>query len=394
MTTNQSGPLIQAVPCGTHAPITAEQCLKGFHVWVENSHDIVAEITREGVLVYVSPNVKTVLGYDANEVRGTNVLAHAHQDDLAELRARLIAPEGWATCRYRHQDGSWRWLELSAREPLAPGGGNVWVVARDITGRKWAEDERLQLREQLRQAQKLELLGTLAAGVAHDFNNLLSAIILNANLARFESAGRPAAEERLDDILTASQRATNLVRQILAFTRQEIPERQPIPLQPVISEVLKLLRPTLPATIEVRVDVRDNTSQIVADATEIHQVLMNLCTNAAHAISPNRGRIDVRLDSLIVDGLYTRTQPKLGEGSYVRLSVSDNGSGMDADTLQRIFEPFYTSKSRHHGTGLGLAIVQRIVKQHNGAIHVSSEPGRGTAFELFFPRHETRPERK
>jgi PAS domain S-box-containing protein len=374
------------------SPQRTEDPLKGFHVWVENAHDILVEVTREGVIAYVSPNVKAVLGYAPEEVLGTNVLDHVHEEDLAYARVHLAAPEGWSTCRYRHRDGSWRWMEMSARDGLAAGApGHMWFVARDVTGRKLVEDERHELQQQLRQARKLELLGTLAGSIAHDFNNLLSGIVLNANLARQAVPDRPVARERLDDLLIAGRRASALVKQILNYSRPEKLERLPIQFQPVISEVLKLLRSLLPGGIDLRADVRDSASLVLADATAIHQVLMNLCTNAAQAMRGLSGRIEVRLDSLLVDEIYTRTHPQLRPGSYVRLMVSDAGIGMDAGKLQHLFDPFYLARGPREGTGLGLAIVQRIVTDHNGAIHVSSQPGEGTVFELFFPRYESRP---
>lgn len=383
---------IQTAPPGARAPDTVVQRLHRFQMWMETSHDVVAEVTLQGGLVYISPNVKTVLGYEPTEVTGRSILAPVHPEDLAQVQAKFVSPQGWGTCRYRHHDGSWRWIEASGRKFTAPDGEErIWLIVRDVTGRKLAEDERQKLEAQLRQSQKLEALGTLAGGIAHDFNNILAAIILSAELARLETAGQAEVQQRFEQILTAGNRAKILVQQILTFSRPQLQERQPIKLHAVISEALGLLRSTLPATIELRADVRDSSSQVLADPTQIHQVLMNLCINAAQAMTARPGRIDVQLDSFFVDSLYPRAQPKLREGAYVRLIVTDTGSGMDAATLKRIFEPYFTTKGEANGTGLGLATVSQIIKNHDGAIHVSSQPGEGTVFELLLPRHEACP---
>ena len=389
MSLNLSAPVAPAAGPASHRPPASDQRLRRFDLWVENSHEVTAEVTLDGRIAYLSPNVRAVLGYDSEEALGSQILALVHPEDLPQLQAHFAAPVGWVTCRVRHDDGSWRWLEASGRKFLsASGEERLWITARDVTGRKLAEDESHRLAAQLQHAQKFEVLGTLASGIAHDFNNLLTAIMINTDLIRLETAGNPTMQERLDLMRAASGRAKGLVQQILSFSRQQTEERQPVKLHAVINEVIKLLRSSLPATVEIRCDVRDTASLVLADPTQVHQLLMNLCTNSVHAMRSRRGRIDVRLDSLFVDQLYQRAEPKLREGGYVRLTVSDTGSGMDAGTLKRLFEPFFTTKEDGDGSGLGLAVVHRIIKGHRGAVHVSSQPGEGTTFEIFFPRHE------
>jgi len=247
--------------------------------------------------------------------------------------------------------------------------------------------ERNKLEIQLRQSQKMEAIGTLAGGIAHDFNNILGAIIAFTELARLDAGDNQAVQDCLKQVLKAGDRAKGLVQQILSFSRQNKVERRVVLLQPIVKEVLKLMGSTLPASIEVGSDIRPDAGTVLADTTQIHQVLVNLCTNAAHAMRGQNGRLEVRLDETQVDEALAHTQPDLRPGKYVRLTVSDNGHGMDAATLSRIFEPFFTTKGPGEGTGLGLSVVHGIMQDHEGAIQVASQPGCGTVFQLFFPLH-------
>ena len=247
--------------------------------------------------------------------------------------------------------------------------------------------ERQRLAEQFRQAQKMEALGMLAGGIAHDFNNILGVITGYAELAREEVERAGDADKYLDGVLTGTRRATELVRQIFKFSRLREQERQPIEPKQIVNETLELLRAAVPATIEFNLSIADDAPVILADATQIHQVLMNLGTNAAHAMSERGGRLTVRLENCIVDADLAATHPDLRSGRYARLTVSDNGHGMEAKILERIFEPFFTTKAPGSGTGLGLAVVHGIVKAHEGAIVVSSRPGESTTFQVYFPAH-------
>jgi len=270
---------------------------------------------------------------------------------------------------------------LVSGQPIFDAGGTklgAVVALHDITERK-------QLEGQLQQAQKMEAIGQLAGGIAHDFNNILGAIIGYTELAKQDADGNEAVLQSLEAVGTASQRATGLVRQILAFSRQEDQERKPIQLVQVISEALKLLRATLPSAIEVRTTLDETASLVLADATQIHQIVMNLATNASHAMKDSPGVLDVKLTGIDVDANFARTQMDLRPGRYVRLSVSDTGHGMDRTTLDRIFEPFFTTKPPGKGSGMGLSTVLGITKSHHGAIIVYSQPGEGTAFHLYFP---------
>lgn len=272
------------------------------------------------------------------------------------------------------------------RDPLGQPV-NILEVNADITSRRHAEE--LQTR-----SQKLEALGTLAGGIAHDFNNILLAIHGNANLAMADLPEEHPAQQSLTEILKAGTRASELVKRILGFSRPQEQKKQALQLQPVIEEALKLIRATLPARVRFATYFAPDVPPAKVDAGQIHQVVVNLATNAAHAIGEKNGTIEVRLDAVNVSADDTRTAANLREGPYVRLFVSDDGCGMDRATLNRIFDPFFTTKKQAEGTGLGLSVVHGIVSSHNGAISVTSHPGEGTAFHLYFPVATELPEMK
>jgi signal transduction histidine kinase/ActR/RegA family two-component response regulator len=248
-----------------------------------------------------------------------------------------------------------------------------------------AHVDRERAQAQLRQAQRIQSLGTLAGGIAHDFNNVLVAIGGNVELAAHGLPADHPARKHLQRIERATRRAADLVRRILAFSRPQEPRRASIRLQPVVEEVLKLLRATLPAGIEIRTRFDAGTPDVLADSNQVHQVLMNLGTNAAHAMGERGGVLEVQLGPVTLDAGAPTIPPGLGAGRYARLSVRDTGSGMDRATLERIFEPFYTTKAPGQGTGLGLSVVHGIMKSHDAAITVDSQVGVGTTFHLDFP---------
>jgi PAS domain S-box-containing protein len=265
------------------------------------------------------------------------------------------------------------------RDKTGRNYGRIWSF-RDIT-------ERRKLEAQFRQAQKMESIGMLAGGIAHDFNNILSAILGNLYLAKLEVADQPVVMEHLDNITQATKRATDLVNQILTFSRKNKQEREPVMLNHVVLEALKLLRASVPATIRIQTDLTQ-TPTVLADATAIHQVIMNLGTNAWHAMRDKPGTLKVEMGVIEADVDFAGTHPGLHPGRYVRLAVSDSGHGMDAPTMERIFDPFFTTKAVGEGTGLGLAVVLGIMQSHDGVITVYSEPGVGTTFHLYFPVFE------
>jgi signal transduction histidine kinase/CheY-like chemotaxis protein len=247
--------------------------------------------------------------------------------------------------------------------------------------------ERQRLEEQYRHSQKMEAVGTLAGGIAHDFNNILTGISGYCELAQIESEPGSPVVPHLQAVKDGARRATELVRQIMAFSRQQQPRRQALQLSDVVDEAMKLLRATIPATIEIKTHYDENLPLVLADPTSVHQVVVNLGTNASHAMKDRPGRLDVSLARVEVDADFVEAHPGLRAGPHVRLIVSDTGTGMDAATLARIFEPFFTTKGPGEGTGLGLAVVHGIVKSHDGGVFVYSQPGLGTKFQVYFPVH-------
>lgn len=261
--------------------------------------------------------------------------------------------------------------------------GRIWSF-RDIT-------ERRKMEGQLQQMQKMESIGQLAGGIAHDFNNILTALVGNIYLARTDASISPDVLGYLDNLNAATQRAADLVNQILTFSRQKKPEREAIQLNDTVMEALKLLRASLPAGIRIQTELTE-TPAVLANATAVHQVIMNLGTNAWHAMRPHPGVLKVDMRTIEADADFVKLHPELHPGSYVMLSVSDSGCGMDRATQQRVFEPFFTTKSVGEGTGLGLAVVHGIMRSHEGAITVYSQPGEGTTFHLYFPALAVSPE--
>jgi PAS domain S-box-containing protein len=260
--------------------------------------------------------------------------------------------------------------------------GRVWHF-RDVSERRQMDRDRARAEMRLRQSQKMEALGTLAGGIAHDFNNILAIIYGYAEIASGEAgAGSPVREE-LQEVLRAADRARDLVQQILAFSRQTEQEKRPTQIGLIVKEAMKMLRASLPSTIDIRSRI-DSRAVVMADATQIHQVLMNLCTNAAHAMRDNGGFLEVSLQDVRLD-VPVSSFADLEPGSYLRLTVKDTGHGIDPAIVDRIFDPFFTTKEKGAGTGLGLAVVHGIVESHGGSIEVESAPGRGTTFHVYFP---------
>jgi PAS domain S-box-containing protein len=278
-------------------------------------------------------------------------------------------------------------VDCSIKAVRDEAGQVSFVIAegRDITERKQSERDRSRLETQLRQAQKIEAIGTLAGGIAHDFNNLLTSIFGNAEVAALEVPKDHPVQDRLVELLQAAHRARDLVNQILIFSRRQEQERRPLQLGPIISEALKLMRASLPRTVEITAQIPLESASVLADPVQIHQVVMNLCTNAAHAMREMGGKLTVSLVPVDVDADFARLHPKLQVGPYLRLAVSDTGHGIEAETLDRIFEPFFSTKPPGEGTGLGLSVVHGIMANHDGAVTVYSQVGYGTTFHLYFP---------
>ena len=325
-------------------------------------------VTYESFLACVHPD-------DRDLVRRTYATS-VEQRVPYDLVHRLLMPDG--RVKFVHERCETRY-DADGHPTVSLG------TVQDITERRQAEQTRLALEAQLRQAQKLEALGTLVGGIAHDFNNILTAILGHAEWLASELPAASTLRAGVDSILDASHRARELVQQTLTFSRRREHERQVITLQPVVIEALQMLRPSLPTSIEIRTLVTDEQACVLADATQVHQGVMNLCTNAAHAMRDTGGVLSVTYDVVQVDEADARRHPGLTVGRYARLTVSDTGHGMDAATVDRIFDPFFTTKAPGEGTGLGLAVTHGIMQAHEGQVIVSSEPGVGTSFSLYFP---------
>ncbi len=273
---------------------------------------------------------------------------------------------------------------IARRGMQGPRGEITTIFARDLTASKFAEARRITLETQLRDSQKMQAMGTMAGGIAHDFNNILSAILGNVDLAKQDTVATSPALTSLQEIEKAGRRARDLVRQILTFSRNEVPKRAPIQLDDAVHEAARLVRVALPLLVELQVKITPHTAAILADTTQVEQALLNLCTNALLAIGNKKGSLTIELSTADV-GLPLTGRLGLQSGRYVTVSVRDTGSGMAPETVGRIFEPFFTTREVGQGTGLGLSVVHGIMQGHQGAIDVQSVLGEGSMFTLYFP---------
>jgi signal transduction histidine kinase/ActR/RegA family two-component response regulator len=316
--------------------------------------------------------------------------AFHHRDTICEecTDAKLLDDQGVPTgvCVWEgYNTITDRWYVYYDRAIRWIDGRHVHLqVATDITEIKAMEQERLHTEAQLRQAQKMEAIGTLAGGIAHDFNNILSAILGYSELALDDALHGRASANYIREILKAGGRARDLVYQILTFSRQTETEAKPIMVQPIVKEALKLLRASLPSTITISDATRCNAI-VEADPIQIHQVIMNLCTNAGHAMRPTGGTLEVTLTKETLTGNHTDQMPDALPGEYLKIAVSDTGPGIDREILDRIFDPYFTTKQKGEGTGMGLAVVQGIVQNCHGFVTVETFAGKGACFNVYLP---------
>jgi PAS domain S-box-containing protein len=293
------------------------------------------------------------------------------------MRAAVMRGEAWSGHVTLERRGE-RAVELEVVATPVKDPPGILITERDIT-------TEVMLQEQVRQAQKLEALGTLAGGIAHDFNNILGAITINTELALLETEEGCAARESLPLILRAAERGKDLVKQIVTFSKQREWDRNPLRISPVVQEALKLFRATVPGSIAVHEAIGAEGATVEAHAAQIHQILSNLCQNACLAMGGKPGRLEVRLDTVQIDAAMASRHTGLKPGPYARLVVADSGCGMSREVLSRVFEPFFTTRSPGEGSGLGLSVVHGIVKSYGGAITVYSEVGKGSTFSVFLP---------
>ena len=373
-----------------------ERSEKRFRAMIEHSADAML-LTRPkaGGILYVSPTFERLTGYRLEEVRGSQYLELIHpehreasvrqREETLRLPGKVIVQE----VRIRHRDGSWRWVENTISNLLhEPGIRAVVMNLRDITERKLADAERSRLEQRLRQAEKMEAVGRLAGGIAHDFNNILGGILGYAEML-VESTAEGSSERRYaQNVLTAATRASALVEQILSYSRSQRGKRVPEELDRIVAETLELVRGSLGTGIRLETRLPEAPLYVVGDATQLHQIMMNLCTNAIHAMG-HSGTLRVTLEPADIEADRVFSHTTLHPGRYARLKVEDTGSGMDRTTLQHLFEPFFTTKEVGKGTGLGLSLVYGIVTDSAGAIDVTSTPGHGSCFAIYLPRVES-----
>jgi signal transduction histidine kinase/ActR/RegA family two-component response regulator len=262
-------------------------------------------------------------------------------------------------------------------------------LKKEIEIRQKFERERAELEKQLFQLQKMETIGTLAGGIAHDFNNILTPILGYTDMALEELPAESNLRFDIEQINNAAHRGKDLVQQVLTFSREMDFENKPIQLQPIVAEALNLIKSSLPPSVEVKQHFDQNIGTVLADPTHIHQIVMNLCTNANHAMLKTGGILEVRLDSVKIDQRSAEKIPNLKKGEYIRMTISDTGHGMDIKTQERIFEPFFTRKEVGSGSGLGLSVVHGIINNYDGAIVVDSTPDKGTTFVIYLPKFGT-----
>ena len=366
-----------------------------FRQLVENIHEVIWMTNpARNKFLYVSPAFGQIWGRSCDDLMKSPELwlECIHPEDRARIRgAAMVKPiMGDYNEAYRivRPDGTVRWIRDKAY-PVKDETGQVYRivgVAEDITDSK-------QLEEKFLLAQRMEAIGTLAGGIAHDFNNILSGIVGFNSLARQAAAGNAELLDYLDEIGRAGSRAADLVRQILAFSRVSDDQQVMVPVQlrHIMAEAVQLLRAAIPSSINFDVNLGSNLPAVLGNATQLHQIVMNLGTNAWHAMRDRPGLLSISLDACAVDEPQARLLPGISPGTFLRITVSDTGCGIDAATQERVFEPFFTTKSPGEGTGLGLSVVHGIVHSHHGAIRLASEVGQGTAFEIYLPAVATPP---
>ncbi len=378
--------------------IEAEAALeKKYQELFERSNDIVFACDRSGKILSINTAGTRILGYDTLDLTQMDPAQLVDPASFHKIKRwieqKLKAIESpHLECNLVAKDGHLIPVEVNAEILFTDGQPTgAQGIARDITERKLAEETLRQSEEKLRQGQKLESIGKLAGGIAHDFNNILSAILGYAELSLEDVPPAHPVRSNLDQILAAGKRARDVVQQILAFSRKLDQERRPIHLQTTVDEVVKLLRATLPSTIQIRTKMNPQCAPVMADPTQMHQVILNLATNAFHAMQEHGGLLEIMLEPFKQNGSPSNHLPDLAPGRYTLLIVRDTGPGIEPEIQKRIFEPYFTTKSAGQGSGLGLAVVHGILQSHNGAITVASTPGQGSSFHAYLPCCEERP---
>lgn len=357
----------------------------------ENVPVAVFRTSGDGKMLSVNPAAAKMFGYDSgDEMLCSSIRDLFYYPDREDCLTRQVEKEGKIEAhetRMKRRDGSPFWGSVSAIKVADSDGTLIHMdgIIQDINQRRLAEQEKSILQDQLRQAQKMEALGTLAGGIAHDFNNILGAMLGFTQIAMYETRGQDRLKNQLDQVMAAGERAKDLVNHILSFSRQTSAEVKPVLIVPIVKEALKLLRASLPATIEINQEFNSLEAAVLADPTEIHQILMNLCTNAGQAMGDQGGTLTIKLEEVKITPQDAHLNLDVIPGKYLCIGVGDTGGGIDPAIKDRIFDPYFTTKEIGQGTGLGLALVHGIVKGYGGAIHVYSEFGKGSVFNVYLP---------
>ncbi len=358
---------------------------------IEQSADSVVITDPDAAILYVNPAFEQVTGYSRAEAAGQNPrILQSGKHDITFYRdmwRTLTAGKTWKGVLINRRKDGVLFEEEASISPVFDNRGRVTnyvAVKRDVTRQRKEE-------EKFRQAQKMEAIGTLAGGIAHDFNNILSAIIGYSEFIRREAPPDSSIGRDIDKVLSSANRAAELVKQILTFSRVEKIDKQPLHPCPLVKEAVKLLKATLPSTVHIIQEIDPDCGTIMADPTSIHQVVLNLCTNALHAMDEGKGTLRITLRRRVFKTEKVTDSATIPPGAYVVLTVSDTGSGIDPAIIKEIFEPYFTTKEKGKGTGLGLAVVHGIVEDCGGFIEVRSAVGSGSAFSIYFPATQESP---
>lgn len=357
---------------------------------LENMREGVVVIDLEGIISYCNNRLVEMLGYNLEEVIGSRYGAFLDKDNNEIMQKQLILRKSDVTESYEliwQQKSGKQLLSLISPAILLNDKGEFagsFGLVTDITEQRAVEEEKRSLGNQLQQAQKMEALGTLAGGIAHDFNNILSAILGYAELTKGKTEEGSEIHLDIKEIIVAGRRATELVRQILTFSRQTGETQRPLAIVPIVEEALKLIRAAMSSSISIDLTIAKDIGMVMADPTQIHQIVMNLCTNSCHAMEQNGGRLQISIERVSFT-LEQAQRLQLPSGDFVRLLIQDTGSGIQKEQLEKIFEPFFTTKEVGKGTGLGLSVVHSIIQDLSGSIRVESSVGEGSLFEILLP---------
>jgi PAS domain S-box-containing protein len=360
----------------------------------ENAVEGIYQSTPDGRYVTVNAALARMYGYEQpDELLNlvSDIQGQIYVDPtLRERFKQEIERNGFVRnleYQVRQRNGNVIWISESARVVRDESGAIRYYEGfiDNITARKNAEAERSRLEKQMLHAQKMEAIGTLAGGMAHDFNNILCAILGYTDLSLYDPQIKGRTRDNLQAVLQSAQRAQDLIRRILTFSRPVETERRPLKLSAILREAIKLLNATLPSSVEINVAIKTNEDIVIADGTEMHQIIMNLGTNAGHAMKPKGGRVDYELELVSLDAAQSENL-SVPAGRYLHLTVRDSGRGMNREVLEKIFEPFFTTKAPGRGTGLGLTLVRQIVARTGGQIRVDSEEGHGSTFHIYLPQ--------